>query len=88
MDTIFDIQGFGEQVLTLRKDSGLSQSELARMAGVSRAFVSGLENGQMHDPGMKKILRVLKVLGKGLKIVSFGPPSLEDLLAEQGLLHD
>ena len=84
METIFDIQDLGTQVAELRKRLGLSQSEVARMAGVSRSMISDLETGQIHDPGVKKVLRVLKVLGRGVKIVSLSPPTLDDLLAAHG----
>lgn len=84
METIFDIQDLGIQVAALRKRLGLSQSEVARKAGVSRSMISDLETGQLHDPGVKKVLRVLKVLGRGVKVVSLTPPTLDDLLAAQG----
>ena len=47
-------------------------------------MISDLETGQLHDPGVKKVLRVLKVLGRGVKIVSLSPPTLDDLLAAHG----
>jgi transcriptional regulator with XRE-family HTH domain len=83
MTAIFDIQDVGSQVANLRKQQRLSQTELARQAGVSRAMISDLETGQLHDPGVRKVLRVLKVLGMGVRIVSLSPPTLDDLLAEQ-----
>ncbi|NCC04917.1 MAG: XRE family transcriptional regulator [Proteobacteria bacterium] len=83
MNAIFDIQDIGEHIAKSRKELGLSQSEVAKQAGVSRALLSGLETGQLHDPGVKKLLRILKVLGKGIRIVTAGPPTLDDLLASQ-----
>lgn len=83
MKSIFDIQDLGECIATLRKEKRLTQAEVAKSAGVSRALISDLESGQLHDPGVKKLFRILKVLGKGIRIVPLGPPTLDDLLAGQ-----
>lgn len=87
MNAIFDIQDLGIHISKLRKQQRLTQTELAGKAGVSRAMISDLETGQLHDPGVRKVLRVLKVLGMGVGIVSLNPPTLDDLLAEQEDLH-
>ncbi len=87
MNAIFDIQDLGSEIAKLRKQQKLSQTEVARRAGVSRAMISDLETGQVHDPGVRKVLRVLKVLGFGIRLASLSPPTLDDLLAEQDNLH-
>jgi transcriptional regulator with XRE-family HTH domain len=83
METLFDIQDLGREVAKLRRKQGLSQSDIAARAGVSRAMISDLENGQLHDPGVRKVLRVLKVLGMGVRVVSLSPPTLDELLSNQ-----
>lgn len=83
METLFDIQDLGREVAKLRRKQGLSQSDIAARAGVSRAMISDLENGQLHDPGVRKVLRVLKVLGMGVRVVSLNPPTLDELLSNQ-----
>jgi transcriptional regulator with XRE-family HTH domain len=87
LNAIYDIQDLGAQIATLRKNQGLSQTEVARRAGVSRAMLSDLETGQLHDPGVKKVLRLLTVLGLGIKLVTLSPPTLDDLLADQEDSH-
>ncbi len=87
MSTTFDIQDIGSRIAILRKEHGLSQSELARQAGVSRAMISDLETGQLRDPGVRKVLMVLKALGMGIKIARLSPPTLDELLAEQDEIH-
>ena len=82
MKTIFDIQDLGREMAKLRKKQGLSQSDVAVRAGVSRALISDLENDQLHDPGVRKVLRVLKVLGMGVRIASLSPPTLDELVVE------
>jgi transcriptional regulator with XRE-family HTH domain len=87
MSVIFDIENLGSRIALLRKEQRLSQTELARQAGVSRAMISDLETGQIRDPGVRKVLRVLKALGMGLRIVRLSPPTLDELLAEQEDVH-
>ena len=38
---------FGKQVRTLRTVRGLSQEELAKLVGISRVYITGIENGTM-----------------------------------------
>ena len=83
MNAIFDIRDLGREVVKLRKKQGLSQTDVAVMAGVSRAMLSDLEAGQLHDPGIRKVLRILKVLGQGIRLAPLSPPTLDDLLAMQ-----
>ena len=80
---IFDIQDLGREVAKLRRQQRLSQTDVAAMAGVSRAMISDLETGQLHDPGVRKVLRILKVLGQGIRITPLSPPTLDDLLEMQ-----
>lgn len=87
MNTTFDIHDLGSRIAVLRKEQGLSQSELARQAGVSRAMISDLETGRLRDPGVRKVLMVLKALGMGVKIARLSPPTLDELLAEQDEIH-
>lgn len=87
VNEIVDIQDLGAQIADLRKEKRMTQAEVAKCAGVSRALISDLESGQLHDPGVKKLFRILRVLGKSIQIVPFEPPTLDDLLAEQGLAN-
>lgn len=62
-----------------RKERGLTQAELASLAGVSRDVVSYLENDH-HDIGLRRFARLCAVLD--LEIVvrpGNGRPVLEDL---------
>ena len=53
----------GEKIKTLRKEKNLSQEELAKKSGISRATLSKLENGNLTKISIATLDRVLGVLG-------------------------
>lgn len=55
--------GYGEIILRLRKERGLSQSELSRRSGVDRAYISQLESGKIQMPGDPMREKLSKGLG-------------------------
>lgn len=63
----------GQRIRKLRREEGISQSELANRLNVSRQVISRLENGK-HNPSFEKIKRVLNALGykPNLQIVAIG----------------
>jgi transcriptional regulator with XRE-family HTH domain len=75
----------GSQIATKRKTAGLSQSELAKRAGVGRATLDALENGRIGELGYSKISKLLAALGLELKLQEAGTrrPTLDDLLEEE-----
>lgn len=80
-----DKQELGNQIASLRKHKGWTQTEVAEKVGVSRAFVCNLERG-IGDPGIQKVLNILALFSKTLEIKEAGePPTLDDLLEEQAL---
>lgn len=79
------LSSIGEQVASKRKRLKLTQSELAKRAGVARATLDALENGRSRELGYAKITKILSVLGVELKLHESGSPrpTLEDLLREE-----
>ena len=75
----------GRRVASARKQSGFTQSELAKIAGVSRPTVDLLENGRATEIGYSKLTRILSVVGLEFRLqpVSSQRPTLEDLLKEE-----
>lgn len=62
------IQTFGRNVRKLRKERGWSQEQLAFEAGIKRAYLSEIENGQ-RNPSLdivEKLAIALQVEGKVL----------------------
>ena len=90
MAFLFNIQNMnmieiGATLRSARQARGLTQAELARLAGVGRTRLSQLENGSIGEIGVRKILRVCAVLGLELQVMPEGRlPTLDDLLAGRG----
>ena len=75
----------GSTLRSARQARGLTQDELARLAGIGRSSLSQLENGSIGEIGIRKVLRVCAVLGLELQAVpERGLPTLDDLLAARG----
>jgi transcriptional regulator with XRE-family HTH domain len=65
------MRDFGEQRRRMRVLAGLSQEELARMAGVSQGSVSRLESGRGLATPMQVVSRINQVLARAL--LAWGP---------------
>lgn len=79
------LSSIGSQIAFKRKSAHMSQSELAKTAGVSRATLDALENGRMGELGYTKITKLLTALGLELKLQETGSrrPTLDELLNEE-----
>lgn len=75
----------GEHISARRKKLGLSQTELARRASVSRATLDALENGRSGELGFSKIARLLSALGLRLNLEEAASqrPTLDELTKER-----
>ncbi len=76
-----DLIDTGTKLKHARRAAGLSQTELAERANVSRARIDAIENGRAPEVGLKLLLRLLHTLGLDLRLVTFNNnrPTLEDL---------
>lgn len=73
----------GEQIAARRKERKLTQTAVARSAGVSRATLEALENGRLGELGHAKLSRILAVLGLEFALREASPrPTLDDLMEE------
>jgi transcriptional regulator with XRE-family HTH domain len=81
---MLSLLSIGPEIATKRKALNLSQSALARKAGVSRATLNALENGRSGEIGFTKITKILSVLGLELKLqpANLQRPTLDELLEE------
>ena len=57
-----DAKKLGENLKKLRIKKDISQTELARILGVDRSFVSNIENGK-NNPTLSTITSLAKALG-------------------------
>jgi transcriptional regulator with XRE-family HTH domain len=81
MTTLADVS---DMLKDARRESALSQQELARRAGVARTTVARMETLAKGDMSVSVLLRLLEAAGYDLKIVAHGHGrTLEDILAEQ-----
>ena len=74
----------GKKIAERRKKLKLSQTELTRMAGLSRATLDALENGRAGELGFSKVTKLLTALGLELRLqlASSQRPTLDDLMQE------
>ena len=72
----------GTKIKELRKDKGLTQEQLATIAGISRVTLGKLEREQLGSITLKTIDIILDALGFELDFKrknSFGLPALDEL---------
>jgi len=81
---MLDLISVGSTVAERRKGLKLSQAELARKAGLSRATIDALENGRAGELGFSKVARLLAALGLELTLqtTSSQRPTLDELMQE------
>jgi transcriptional regulator with XRE-family HTH domain len=81
---VLDLISIATQIAERRKKLKLSQSALARKAGISRATLEALENGRAGELGFAKVTKLLAALGLELKLqaASSHRPTLDELLEE------
>lgn len=68
----------------LRKKNGWSQKKLADMAGLDRTTIGTLERNDYSDIGIRKVQRILELLGKKLTVADAGLPTLDQLTRQSG----
>jgi HTH-type transcriptional regulator/antitoxin HipB len=78
------LQDIGQTIARTRKRRKITQSSLAAALGMSRATVSGIENGTVPEIGIRKVLSLCTALG--IELVAQEKtrrPTLQQLLQEQ-----
>jgi transcriptional regulator with XRE-family HTH domain len=81
---MLDLISIGGQIAERRKTLKLSQTALARKAGVSRATLDALENRRAGELGFSKLTKLLTALGLELTLhtASSQRPTLDELMQE------
>jgi transcriptional regulator with XRE-family HTH domain len=89
-----DTKELGRQVQAKRKEKGMSQTELAKFADVSRNYISLIERGEAQNISLKVINQLAIALGvssgelTGEKSMVMIPPSLREFAITRGLSYD
>ena len=68
-----------QEIRSLRKLKGWSQQQLANYSGLDRTTIGALERNDYSDIGIRKVQRVLALLGKILYLTDTGLPTLDQL---------
>lgn len=70
----------GKTIRAERKKRKMSQATLASLLRMSRTTIGQIENGTVQDIGIRKLIRILDVLGLELRVRMAGaPPTLDEL---------
>jgi transcriptional regulator with XRE-family HTH domain len=81
MTTLADM---GAMLRDTRRETGLSQSDIAALAGVSRTTVARMETLARGDMSVSALVRLFEAAGYDLRAVKRGHTrTLDDVLAEQ-----
>jgi HTH-type transcriptional regulator / antitoxin HipB len=79
-----ELNEIGQLICTARKSRKLSQEKLGQQLGMSRATISGIENGTVPEIGIRKILSICAALGLELRAqTKTKRPTLQQLINEQ-----
>lgn len=78
------LESIATTIRTARKARGWSQQYLADLCHLDRTTISALERNAYNDIGIRKVDRVLMVLGKTLTTQEAGLPTLDELKVQYG----
>jgi transcriptional regulator with XRE-family HTH domain len=73
---MFAVAELSQAVRSRRADIGLTQTDLARLSGLSRATVNQLENGTIKDLSLTRTAKLLSALGLSITISPARPKRL------------
>lgn len=79
----------GQKLREARKAQHLTQQELAAPLRMSRATISGIENGTIGEIGVRKFMAVATALGLDLLLAPRrSPPTLQQLREERRAINN
>ena len=81
---MIDLGNIGQAVKKRRKELGLSQHDLAKLAKVARNRIAPLETERLPEIGFTTLLKILHAIGLDLRVTTLNRqrPTLEDLRAD------
>ncbi|MEE9426363.1 MAG: helix-turn-helix transcriptional regulator [Methylococcales bacterium] len=82
------LNAISKQVRVMRKQKGWSQQKLADLSGLDRTTIGAFERNDYSDIGIRKVQRVLELLGKCLALTDRGLPTLDQLQTNKSSAYD
>ena len=82
MNNIQDLTDVGPLIRTLRSSRGLTQAQLAKLAGISRTRLSVIESGAADNIEVSTLLRLVGALGARLTVERGSRPNLNQILRQ------
>jgi transcriptional regulator with XRE-family HTH domain len=84
LGNMLDLISIGSRIAERRKTLKLSQAEVSRSAGISRATLDALENRRAGELGFSKLTKLLAVVGLELRLqnTTHHRPTLDELIEE------
>jgi transcriptional regulator with XRE-family HTH domain len=84
MKHITTLPELGAEVARLRRQHGLTQTQLGTLAGLGQSTLARFETGGVAEFGSRKLLRLLDTLGYGVQFVATAREfTLDDALRER-----
>jgi transcriptional regulator with XRE-family HTH domain len=65
-DNTIDLKKLGENIRFLRMGRGWNLSDLARESGISKSYISDLENGNAGKPNIQYVYSIARAVGTNL----------------------
>ncbi|MFW6282618.1 MAG: helix-turn-helix transcriptional regulator [Minisyncoccales bacterium] len=65
------IRKLQKEIIKARIDRGLTQKELADLAGTTQSSISRLESDDDYNPNLKTLIKISEALNKSLKITFY-----------------
>ncbi|MEE9444997.1 MAG: helix-turn-helix transcriptional regulator [Cocleimonas sp.] len=75
------LKNISQIIYEQRRQRGWSQKHLAELCQLDRTTIGALERDDYQDLGIRKVERVLSILGMTLGCESVGLPTLDELKA-------
>jgi HTH-type transcriptional regulator / antitoxin HipB len=83
MECMIDLIEIGGAIRAARKSKKLTQANLSKPLGMSRATISGIENGTVLEIGIRKVMSICEALGLELHVQDrTRRPTMRQLMAE------
>lgn len=73
----------GQEIRRKRKLEKFTQAELAKLLGMSRTTISQIESGIVKEIGVRKLIRLLEILGLKISLRGIQAPTMDELQTEQ-----